>query len=204
MLDKLNQKIDQTRKEQNRNAGNTDSDAIRAEMLAKDLAYLMRTRDAVRQKIDQANFEVKPAKDDDNDAQPKKQARTREATERIENELKALKEKLGKDLNPVGDEVRKSLERALAEIQQSLKKEGMTAEDLRRAVEKSRNELRESLKQGGPVEKEMRAGRRAHPQGHAGGDGTLDEGDRARPRGVRGSDAEAPSSSRRRRSSNAR
>ncbi len=93
--------------------------------------------------------------DDEKDAKPK-QAKTREATERIEKELKALKEKLGKDLSPVGDEVRKSLERALDEVQKSLKKDGMTAEDLRRAVEKSRNEMRESLKRGGPVEKEMR------------------------------------------------
>ena len=65
--------------------------------------------------------------DDDKDAKPK-EAQTREATERIEKELRSLKEKLGKDLSPVGDEVRKSLERALDEIQQSLKKEGMTAD----------------------------------------------------------------------------
>jgi BlaR1 peptidase M56 len=98
----------------------------------------------------------KEAKNGDKDDEPKKDAKGHESAERIEGDLKALKEKLGKDLDPVGELVRKSLERSLDEIHQALKKEGMTAEDLRRALEKSHRDLHESLRRGGPVEKELR------------------------------------------------
>ncbi len=93
--------------------------------------------------------------DDDKDDKTKSDD-GREAAERIEKQLKDLVEKLGKDVSPVKNEVRKALERAVNEIHQSLQKEGLTPDDLRRAMEKSREELRRSFQRGGPVEKEMR------------------------------------------------
>ncbi len=92
---------------------------------------------------------------DDKDDTPK-ESQGRETAERIEAHLKELIEKLGKELGPVGDEVRKALERAVGEVHRSLQKEGMTADDLSRALDRSREELRKSFRSGGPVEKEMR------------------------------------------------
>jgi beta-lactamase regulating signal transducer with metallopeptidase domain len=138
-----------------------DSDQLRASRLSQDLASLRHRQESVKQQLARLDFEDaqddgKDAKPDEKADEPKKGARGREATGRIEQELKELKEKLGKDLDPVTDAVRKSLDRALEEIQQTLKKEGMTAEDLRRAVDKSRRDLQEALRRGGPVEKEVR------------------------------------------------
>jgi beta-lactamase regulating signal transducer with metallopeptidase domain len=106
------------------------------------------------------------AADDDKDDKAKSND-GRETAERIEKQLKELVEKLGKEVSPVGAEVRKALERAVDEIHQSLQKEGMTPDDLRRAMEKSREELRKSFQRGGPVEKEMReAAERARKEMH--------------------------------------
>jgi beta-lactamase regulating signal transducer with metallopeptidase domain len=94
-------------------------------------------------------------KSDDKDAKAKAN-NGRDVAERIEKQLKELVDKLGKDASPVGQEVRKALERSVGEIHRALEKEGMTADELRRSVEKSQEELRKSFEPGGPVQKEMR------------------------------------------------
>jgi bla regulator protein blaR1 len=110
-------------------------------------------------------------KSDDKDDKAKddkpKDDKGRSTAERIEKQLKDLVEKLGKDASPVGEEVRKALERSVREIHSALEKDELTAEELRRAVEKSREELRKSFEPGGPVQKEMHeAAERARKEMH--------------------------------------
>jgi bla regulator protein blaR1 len=110
-------------------------------------------------------------KSDDKGDKPKddkaKDDKGRSTAERIEKQLKDLVEKLGKDASPVGQEVRKALERSVSEIHGALQKDELTAEELRRAVEKSREELRKSFEPNGPVQKEMReAAERARKEMH--------------------------------------
>lgn len=88
--------------------------------------------------------------------EPRKDNRDRDTAARLEAQLRDLKEKLTRDLDPLSDVVRQQLDRTLENLQQALEKEKMTPEDLRRAVEKSRRDLRESLQQGGPLERSMR------------------------------------------------
>ncbi|MGP0062889.1 MAG: M56 family metallopeptidase [Isosphaeraceae bacterium] len=105
-------------------------------------------------------------KSDDKDEKAKDD-KGRSTAERIEKQLKDLVDRLGKDVSPVGEEVRKALERSVSEIHRALEKEGMTADDLRSAVEKSREDLRKSFEPGGPVQKEMReAAERARKEMH--------------------------------------
>ena len=91
------------------------------------------------------------AKDDDD-----KDEKTRDAVERFQEQLTDLIGKLGKDLGPVTEEVRKALERAVGEVHKSLEKEGLSAEDFGKALEKSQDELRKAFESGGPVNEELR------------------------------------------------
>ncbi len=80
----------------------------------------------------------------------------RDSAERFQEHLKNLLNKLGKELGPVAEEVRKSLEKAVGEIHKSLEKEGLSPEDLAKALEKSHDDLRKAFEGGGPVDKELR------------------------------------------------
>lgn len=80
----------------------------------------------------------------------------RETAERFAEHVKELVEKLTKELGPVGDELRKILEKSIDEIHETLKKEGATSDDLRKALEKSHDEVRKGLEKGGTVNKELR------------------------------------------------
>lgn len=91
------------------------------------------------------------AKDDD-----AKDEKTRDAVERFQERLTDLIGKLGKELGPVAEEVRKALERAVGEVHNSLEKEGLSAEELGKALEKSQDELRKAFESGGPVNEELR------------------------------------------------
>ena len=93
----------------------------------------------------------KDAKDDDN-----KQETTRDAAEQIQEQLKDLIGKLGKQLTPVTEEIRKALERAVGDVHQSLEKEGLSAEELGKALERSQEDLRKSFENGGAINKELR------------------------------------------------
>ena len=93
--------------------------------------------------------------DDDQDDDDKEH-KAREAAERFQEQLKDLIGKLGKELSPVTEEVRKALERAVGEVHKSLEKEDRSAEDLGKALEKSQDELRKAFEGGGPVDKELR------------------------------------------------
>jgi beta-lactamase regulating signal transducer with metallopeptidase domain len=90
------------------------------------------------------------SKDDDKDE------KTRDAVERFQDQLTDLIGKIGKELGPVTEEVRKALERAVGEVHKSLDKEGFSAEDLGKALEKSQEELRKAFESGGPVNDELR------------------------------------------------
>ena len=72
------------------------------------------------------------AKDDDKDDHAKED-KGRDAAERLEEQVKDLIDKLGKEFAPVGEEIRKTLEQAVREVHQSLEKEGVSVEELRRA-----------------------------------------------------------------------
>ena len=85
-----------------------------------------------------------------------KDEKTRDAVERFQDQLTDLIGKLGKELGPVTEEVRKALERAVGEVHKSLEKEGVSAEDLGKALEKSQEELRKAFDSGGPINKELR------------------------------------------------
>jgi len=92
--------------------------------------------------------------DDEKDNGGKKE-KSRDTAERIEKQVKDLIDKLGKELGPVGEEIRKALEQAVREVHQSLEKEGVSVEELRRSVEKAHEKLRGAVDQGGPVNEEM-------------------------------------------------
>ncbi len=127
-------------------------------------------------------------KSDDKDDKAKDN-KGRETAERIEKQLKELVDKLGKDVSPVGQEVRKALERSVDEIHRALQKDGMTPDELRQALEKSREELRKSFDRDGPVQKEMREASRTRSQGDARVDGARPPGGRTAPRGDAQADA---------------
>jgi len=95
------------------------------------------------------------SQDDDKDDHAKKD-KDRDGAEPLEDQVKDLIDKLGKELGPVGEEIRKALEQAVREVHQSLEKEGVSVEDLRRALEKSHEKLRGAVEKGGPVNEEMR------------------------------------------------
>ena len=124
-----------------------------ATLVNPELARALRTQEIFKVKVSQA-------KDDEKDQPTSKEKGKddpgRSTAERIEKQLKELVEKLDKDASPVGEEVRKALERSVREIHGALEKKGLTADQLRQAVERSREELRKSFEPGGPVQKEMR------------------------------------------------
>jgi hypothetical protein len=79
-----------------------------------------------------------------------------EAAKRLENQARDLIDKLSKEFGPVGEEVRKALERAVGEVHKSLEKDNPSVDDLRNALEKSQEELRRALEEGGPVDNQLR------------------------------------------------
>ena len=86
----------------------------------------------------------------------RREDKSRATAERFETRAKELIEKLTKELGPVGEEIRKTLEKSIDEIHETLKKDNLTAEDVRKAVEKSHNEIRKAFEKGGTVNKEVR------------------------------------------------
>jgi len=94
------------------------------------------------------------ATDDDED--DKKDDKSRDAAKRLEDQARDLIEKLSKEFGPVGEELRKALERAVGEVHKSLEKDNPSPDDLREALEKSQEEVRRALEQGGPVDNELR------------------------------------------------
>jgi beta-lactamase regulating signal transducer with metallopeptidase domain len=92
----------------------------------------------------------------DDDEADQTDDKSRDAARRLENQAKELIEKLVKEFGPVGEEVRKALERAVEEVHKSLEKENPSPDDLRNALEKSQEEVRRAFEQGGPVDKELR------------------------------------------------
>ena len=94
--------------------------------------------------------------DDAKKDEPAKEDKGRATAERFEEHVKDLIEKLAKELGPVGEELRKILEKSVDEIHETLKKEGVAPDDLRKALEKSHNEMRKGLEKGGSVNKELR------------------------------------------------
>jgi beta-lactamase regulating signal transducer with metallopeptidase domain len=82
--------------------------------------------------------------------------KAREAAERLQEKVKDLIGKLGNELSPVAEEVRKALEQAVGEIHKSLEKENLSAEDLGKALDKSQQDLRKAFEGGGAVDKELR------------------------------------------------
>jgi hypothetical protein len=79
-----------------------------------------------------------------------------ELSERIEKTVKDLIDTLGDELKPLGEEVRKAIEKALDEVHRSLENDGVSVESLRRGLENAYNDLRGTVEQGGPVNDEMR------------------------------------------------
>ncbi len=88
--------------------------------------------------------------------QGQKEDKSRATAERFEEHVKGLVEKLTKELGPVGEEIRKTLEKSIDEIHETLKKDGVSADDVRKAVEKSHNEVRKAFEKGGSINKEVR------------------------------------------------
>ena len=82
--------------------------------------------------------------------------KSRATAERFEEHVKDLIDKLAKELGPVGEELRKALEKSVDEIHETLKKEGVTPDDLRRRWRSRTSEMRKALEKGGAVNKELR------------------------------------------------
>ena len=134
----LERKVDALKKTKERQAELFKAMQLKQKATNDDLLAL-RTRDDDRKK-------------DDDD----KEDKDRDVAERFQEQLKDLLGKLGKELSPVTEEVRKALERAVGEIHQSLEKEGLSAESLGKALEKSQEDLRKAFEGGGAVDKELR------------------------------------------------
>ena len=109
--------------------------------------------DLWRSKSEALATRLTPAGEKDDDDKTEK---ARDAAERFQEQLQDLISKLGKELSPVTEEVRKALERAVGEIHQSLEKEGLSAEGFGKALDKSQEELRKAFEGGGAVDKELR------------------------------------------------
>jgi beta-lactamase regulating signal transducer with metallopeptidase domain len=86
----------------------------------------------------------------------RREDKSRATAERLESRVKELIDRLTKELGPVGEEIRKTLEKSIDEIHETIKKEGLTADDVRKAVEKSHNEIRKAFEKGGPINRELR------------------------------------------------
>jgi bla regulator protein BlaR1 len=96
------------------------------------------------------------SQDDAKRDEPTREDKSRATAERFEEHVKDLIEKLSKELGPVGEELRKILEKSVDDIHETIKKEGVAPEELRKALEKSHNEMRKGLEKGGSVNKELR------------------------------------------------
>jgi beta-lactamase regulating signal transducer with metallopeptidase domain len=101
-------------------------------------------------------YNAPTSQDDATKDEPTRDDEGRATAERFEEHVKDLIDKLAKELGPVGEELRKILEKSIDDIHETLKKEGVAPEDLRKALEKSHNEMRRSLEKGGSVNKEVR------------------------------------------------
>ena len=125
----------------------------------KKLNQLERQRDDL-QKIKHEELLARLTQDDDKD--DAKQKKDRDAAEQFEETVKDLISKLADDLGPVAEEVRKALERSVDQLQKSLDKDELSADDVGDALSKAHDEMRRAFDSGGPVEKEAREAWRAH------------------------------------------
>jgi archaellum component FlaC len=121
----LSQRIEHLREGDSAGKGDHSKEAD----LKPELDRKLRMREIFQQELARSSPQEKSSRPDAkaNDDRPKqaKESDNEEgpsAAERIEKELKDLVEKLGKDVSPVGEQVRKALERAVGEIHQSLTK----------------------------------------------------------------------------------
>ena len=80
----------------------------------------------------------------------------KDAAERLGAHLSDLADQIRKDAGPVGEEIRKALEAAASTVNDTLKKEHLSAEDLRDAFDRASDELRRAFREGGPVDRETR------------------------------------------------
>jgi len=92
----------------------------------------------------------------DDDKKGEIEEKARKTAEQFAEQIKDLLEKLGKELGPVGEEVRKALERAVGEVHESLTKEDFSGEEFGKALEKSVEEVRKAFEGGGPVDRQLR------------------------------------------------
>jgi len=89
----------------------------------------------------------------------------RDTAERFEQRVKDLIGIIGKELEPIGDELHKALEKSADDLHRALEKENVSVDDLRKSLEKSYDEIRQALSKGGPVDKELReAWERSHEE----------------------------------------
>jgi beta-lactamase regulating signal transducer with metallopeptidase domain len=96
------------------------------------------------------------ARSDKDETEDNQDDKDRDAAKRLEEQVRDLIEKLSKEFGPVGEELRKALDRAVGEVHRSLDKENPSADDLRQALEKSQDEMRRALEEGGPVDHQLR------------------------------------------------
>jgi beta-lactamase regulating signal transducer with metallopeptidase domain len=147
-IDELRKQLDHTKAKVRQSS---DPAAVAVENRLRRLTQLYdNLRTAKRDELI-ARVSTDDEKDDDD-----KDEKTRDAVERFQERLTDLIGKLGKELGPVAEEVRKALERAIGEVHKSLEKEGLSAEDLGKALERSHDELRKAFESGGPVNEELR------------------------------------------------
>ena len=90
-----------------------------------------------KRKVISARFSQDDAKKDE----PGKEDKGRATAERFEEHVKDVIEKLVKELGPVGEELRKILEKSVDDIHETLKKEGVAPDELRRPKSRSAREV---------------------------------------------------------------
>src|SRR5262249_40891211 len=99
---------------------------------------------------------VPTSQDDARKDEPSREDKGRATAERFEEHVKDLIDKLAKELGPVGEELRKVLEKSIDDIHETLKKEGVAPDELLKSLEKSHHDMKKSFEKGGSVNKELR------------------------------------------------
>ena len=134
----------------------TDEPAAELNSVADFDEYNVPSAEPIQTADQSSKLVARLSQDDAKKDEPAREDKGRETAERFEEHVKTLIETLKKELGPVGEELRKILEKSIDEIHETLKKEGVAPEELRKALEKSHNEMRKGLEKGGTVNKELR------------------------------------------------
>ncbi len=133
----------------------TDLELAEAEAALKVFEQADAKDDNAAREFDLRGYLARLYQDDRKD--DAKDDKVRDTAERFEQQVKDLIGKIGKELGPLGDEVRKALEKSVDDLHRALEKENASVDDVRKSLEKSYEDMRQTFtRRGGPVDKDVR------------------------------------------------